>query len=325
MGIDIRPATLEDVDAIVDLAASRSLAAIEAAEGAAGGFLVSDLERSEYEHRIVESRFFYVATDDGTIVGFLMAYTSEQLRGDEWLNRRVLATLGAFTVIKQVCVARSHARQGVGSRLYHELLVDLPREPVVAAVVNEPRNEASNSFHRKLGFEELTSLTPPDGRPRLVFVLREARLDVLMGQYGTAIDLYKHEDLLNWQKLNNFFYITTGLAAAFAFMLGDVVKDAAARRALTLGVSTLGATSSLAFLITLYFGRKYLQARKATVVRFEEHIAWHGGQRIVGSAGGDPQNKWLSFSPTGLVMMAVPTVGLIIWGVAITLLLVRLF
>jgi hypothetical protein len=106
MGIDIRPATLEDVDAIVDLAASRSLAAIEAAEGAAGGFLVSDLERSEYEHRIVESRFFYVATDDGTIVGFLMAYTSEQLRGDEWLNRRVLATLGAFTVIKQVCVAR---------------------------------------------------------------------------------------------------------------------------------------------------------------------------------------------------------------------------
>lgn len=325
MGIEVRPATLEDVDAIVELAASRSLAAVGGDQATSDGFLVSDLERAEYEHRIQESRYFYVATDDHRIVGFLMAYTSEQLRGDEWLNRRVLATLGAFTVIKQVCVARSHARQGVGSRLYHELLVGHPREPVVAAVVNEPRNEASNNFHRKLGFEELTSLTPPDGRHRLVFVMREARLDVLLGQYGTAIDLYKHEDLLNWQKLNNFFYITTGLAAAFAFILGDVVKDDLARKALTLGVSALGATSSLAFLITLYFGRKYMQARKATVIRFEEHIAWHGGQRIVGSAGGDPQNKWLSFSPTGLVMMAVPTVGLVIWTVAIVMLLVRFF
>ena len=48
----------------------------------------------------------------------------------------------------------------------------------------------------------------------MVWVWRKPREAILHVQYEVAVDLYKHEDNLNWQKLNNLFYITAGLAAA---------------------------------------------------------------------------------------------------------------
>ena len=54
----------------------------------------------------------------------------------------------------------------------------------------------------------------------MVWVWRKPREAILHVQYEVAVDLYKHEDNLNWQKLNNLFYITAGLAAAMAFSLG---------------------------------------------------------------------------------------------------------
>ncbi|WP_370420767.1 GNAT family N-acetyltransferase [Streptomyces sp. QH1-20] len=181
------------------------------------------------------------------MLGFLLAYSDERLEPEEWLNHRIKTALGSFLVIKQVCVSRNAARKGVASRLYHHVLEQWPGSPVIAAVVSEPYNEASSQFHRKLGFEELTRLTPPDGRQRTAWVRRKPRESMLQIQYAVAVDLYKHEDTTNWHKLNSFFCITAGMAAAVAVTLGKdgavfggLLADAAVRPALSAGPQARG-------------------------------------------------------------------------------------
>ncbi|GEB47916.1 GNAT family N-acetyltransferase [Streptomyces cacaoi] len=220
--VEIVRAGEEHLQQIVRLAESRNLSTTDRTDTGAteSGFLVSAYTEADYRARLGTAEQFYVAVKGGEVLAFLLAYTSDQLEPDEWLNHRIKITLGGFLVIKQVCVARGAARLGIGSMLYYRVLEHWQESPVIAAVVNDPPNEASSRFHHKLGFQELTQLTPPDGRQRVVWVWRKPREAMLQVQYAIAVDLYKHEDNTNWQKLNNFFYITAGLAAATAFALG---------------------------------------------------------------------------------------------------------
>lgn len=305
--IEIMRATPEHVPMIFELAQSRSLEGIDPVVAGRDGFLVSEYTDEVYRSRLASAEHFYVAVKGTDVLGFLLAYSDEQIEPDEWLNHRIKTTLGSFLVIKQVCVARAAARQGVASRLYHHVLEQWTSNPVIAAVVSEPQNEASTQFHRKMGFEELTRLRPPDGRLRVVWVSRKPRESMLQTQYGIAVDLYKHEDIINWNKLNNFLYITAGLAATLAFTLG---KEGAQSQGVAQGIgaviTVIGFVSGLAFAVMLRYGRLYLQSRKSTVVELEEHMAWHGGQRIVGRQITEPGTAWLQSSPTGLVMVLLP-------------------
>jgi predicted GNAT superfamily acetyltransferase len=312
--IEIVRATREHVPRILELARSRSLEGADPAVASRDGFLVSGYTEEVYQARLVSAEHFYVAVKGTDVLGFLLAYSDEQIEPDEWLNHRIKTTLGSFLVIKQVCVARDAARQGVASRLYHHVLEQWTSSPVIAAVVSEPPNEASTLFHRKLGFEELTRLRPPDGRLRVVWVWRKPRESMLQTQYGIAVDLYKHEDLVNWNKLNNFLYITAGLAATLAFTLSeDGAKSEAVARGIAIVITMMGFTSALTFAVMLRFGRRYLQARKSAVVDLEEYMAWQGGHRIVGRQANEPGAAWLQSSPTGLVMVLLPVLVSLCW------------
>ncbi|TJZ57019.1 GNAT family N-acetyltransferase [Streptomyces piniterrae] len=312
--IEIIRADESHLPEVVALAGARSLDPSDLAAAGRDGFLVSDYTLDDYRSRLTHAEHFWVAVRDNEVLGFLLAYTDEQLEPEEWLNHRIKTSLGSFLVIKQVCVSRNAARRGVASRLYHHVLEQWPASPVIAAVVSEPYNHASARFHRKLGFEELTRLTPPDGRPRTVWVWRKPRESMLQVQYSVAVDLYKHEDTTNWHKLNNFFYITAAMAAAVAVTLG---KDGAASkevaRSLALIIAAIGFGCSLAFSQMLRFGRRYLLARKSAVMELEEHMAWHGGQRIVGRDTGSAGNSWLRSSPTGLIMIVLPLLVAVCW------------
>lgn len=313
--IEIVRAREAHVEAIVALAESRRLSGAEDPLTAGrDGFLVSDYTEHNYRDRLTTAEHFYVALKGGDVIGFLLAYSDERIEPDEWLNHRIKTTLGSFLVIKQICVAREAARQGVASRLYHHVLEQWNGSPVIAAVVSEPPNEASTLFHRKLGFEELTRLTPPDGRERMVWVWRKPREGMLQAQYAIAVDLYKHEDTTNWAKLNNFFYITAGLAAAVAFSLGkEGAESERMARGLALVIAVIGFGTAVAFSQMLRFGRRYLQARKKAAMELEEYLAWHGGQRIVGRETGEPGNGWLQASPTGVIMVLLPLMVAVCW------------
>lgn len=163
------------------------------------------------------------------------------------------------------------ARAGVASRLHHHVLEQWTASPVNAAVVREPCNEASAGFHRKLDFDEPTRSTPPDGGRRMVWVARKPREGLLQSQYQVAVDLYKHEDNTDWQKLNDFLYVTAGLAAALGFTFGadkeSVSPDDA--RHLAVAVCLVGLASALAFAQALRFGRRHLSARKRSATELE--------------------------------------------------------
>ncbi|WP_234536315.1 GNAT family N-acetyltransferase [Streptomyces shenzhenensis] len=312
--IEIVRATQEHVPKILELARSRSLQGTDPAAASQEGFLVSEYTEEVYRAQVVRAEHFYVAVKGADVLAFLLAYSDERIEQDEWLNRRIKTTLGSFLVIKQVCVARAAARQGVASLLYHHVLEQWTSSPVIAAVVSEPPNQASTRFHGKLGFEELTRLRPPDGRLRTVWVWRKPRESMLQAQYAIAVDLYKHEDNTNWNKLTNFLYITAGLAATLAFVLGkDGAQSEGVARGIGVIITVVGFASALAFAVMLRFGRRYLQARKSAVVDLEEHMAWHGGQRIVGRQAADPAAAWLHSSPTGLVMMLLPAFVSLCW------------
>ncbi|MGQ4517134.1 GNAT family N-acetyltransferase [Streptomyces sp. DW26H14] len=313
-GIEIVRAAPEHVPMITALAQSRNLEGTDPSVASQEGFLVSDYTDEVYRRRLTSAEHFYVAVKGAEFLGFLLAYSDAQIEPDEWLNHRIKSTLGSFLVIKQVCVTRDASRQGIASRLYHHAMGQWTADPVIAAVVNEPHNEASSRFHQKMGFEELTRLRPPDGRLRVVWISRKPRESMLQTQYEIAVDLYKHEDLLNWNKLNNFLYITAGLAATLTFTLDkEGARSLEVARGVGAAIAAIGFVSGLAFSIMLRYGRRYLQTRKSTVVELEEHMAWYGGQRIVGRQLADPGSAWLQASPTGLVMVLLPVLVSLGW------------
>ena len=313
--VEIIRAREAHVPAVAALARSRSLAGQDVSTASRDGFLVSEYTHATYRERLATAEHFYLAVNGDEAQGFVLAYSDERLAPDEWLNHRIRARLGGFLVIKQVCVAETAARQGIASQLYHHVLGQWSRSPVIAAVVAEPPNHASTAFHRRLGFEVLTELTPPDGRLRQVWVWRKPREGMLQTQYGVAVDLYKHEDTTNWNKLNNFFYITAALAAATGFALsnGQQGDRSSLSRNLVLVIAVIGLGSSVAFSQMLRFGRRYLHARKGAVADIEQYLVWHGGQRVVSREPPEPEKDWLRQSPTSLIMMLLPVLVGVCW------------
>ncbi|WP_307795147.1 GNAT family N-acetyltransferase [Actinacidiphila acididurans] len=323
-GFSIVKAASAHVSAIASIARSRSLDAIpDVEEASRSGFLVSGYDEATYRDRLTKAEHFYVALRGGDVVGFILAYSDANLESDEWLNHRIKGEFGSFLVIKQVCVARHAARQGVASRLYRHVLRQWHASPVIAAIVSEPENVASIAFHREMGFEPLTELTPPDGVARKVWVRRSHREAMLHAQYQVAVDLYKHEDVTNWNKLNNFFYITAALAAAASFAFSGGNDNHRFSDQLALVVAIIGFASSLAFAEMLLWGRRYLLARKNSVARMEQYIVWHGGQRVVGRELSGPRRDGLRQSPTGMIMILLPLFVGLCWVALIIVIAVK--
>lgn len=319
--VEIVRAREAHVPAIAALAQSRSLAERDDSIASRDGFLVSGYTEDTYRERLATAEHFYVAVKGDDVLGFVLAYSDERLSPDEWLNHRIRTGLGSFLVIKQVCVAKKAARKGIASQMYQHVLGQWSPSPVIAAVVAEPVNLASTAFHRRLGFEVLTELTPPDGRQRKVWVWRKPREAMLQAQYGVAVDLYKHEDSTNWNKLNNFFYITAALAAAtgFAFSNGQQGDRSSLSSSLVLVIAVIGLGSSVAFSQMLRWGRRYLHARKTVVSEIEQHLIWHGGQRVVSRETPEPGKDWLRQSPTSMIMMLLPVLVGVCWIVVMVL------
>ncbi|WP_244900311.1 hypothetical protein [Streptomyces nanshensis] len=148
----------------------------------------------------------------------------------------------------------------------------------------------------------------------MVWIWRKPRESMLQTQYSVSVDLYKHEDSTNWQKLNNFFYITVSLTAAAAFSVGKEGAGGNLGVSLALIISFIGLCVSVGFSQMLHFGTKYLLARKSALVEIEEYMAWHGGQPIVTWHSSNPGDRHLRKSPTGLIMVLLPILVAIGWA-----------
>ena len=310
----IRPAQEADISAILEIAKQRALN--ESSETASNsGFLVSDFSRGDYLELLQRAEYFYVACVNSEVAGFILAYSRERIGEDEWLNMQMADNFHDLTVIKQVGVSKAYSGKGIATQLYTRILERAGSGTVIAAVVNDPPNRPSVALHRKMGFQPLTTLTPPDGIPRTVWVRQPADNELLKHQLTLAVDLYKHEDLLNWQKLNNFFYISTGLIAICGFSLA---QDGS-QRAILISAGLLGFVVSLAFFIALRAGVSYLQARKAAVAFLERNLLGQRNSIIYYGKNLSNDNRQLRRSPTTIVLQTMPLIGTIGWLIVVLL------
>jgi ribosomal protein S18 acetylase RimI-like enzyme len=313
MAITVRTAQTADLARIVAIAEARALSSTDIRVAPSQGFLVSGYSRDDYAELLERAEYFYVAVDGEEILGFVVAYGRERVGEDEWLNREMSLYFPNFTVIKQVATAPAASNRGVGALLYQRVLERNLQVPVIAAVVAEPPNRASTALHQKHGFRPVADITPPDGLPRTVWVKLPDDVRILEEQLRLAADLYKHEDLLNWQKLNNFLYVSAGLVALCGLALSNTAT--ATRDIILVLTGMLGLIVSAAFFVMLSVGVLYLHRRKDALAYLERSYVLHKSVPIfLGPPGTNPSEMHrLRRSPSSLVLRTLPLVAGIGW------------
>lgn len=136
----------------------------------------------------------------------------------------------------------------------------------------------------------------------------EQRADILKSQYAIAVDLYKHEDNLNWNKLYNLFYVTLALLLILSSTSKSIETFPNDIDPLMLEViSAVGVLISLSFAIVIWSGVIYLSARKKKVVEIEQELENIGGISIVGGVGASQHEQHiLKVSPTTIILKFIP-------------------
>lgn len=136
----------------------------------------------------------------------------------------------------------------------------------------------------------------------------EQRADILKSQYAIAVDLYKHEDNLIWNKLYNLFYVTGGLFLILSFISKSIETFPNDIDHSMLGViSVVGVLISLSFAIVIWSGVIYLSARKKKVVEIEQELEDLGGISIVGDVDvSQREQRILKVSPTTIILKFIP-------------------
>ena len=142
----------------------------------------------------------------------------------------------------------------------------------------------------------------------------------LAEQYGTAVDLYKHEDNLNWTKLNHLFYINAGLWTILGFIAQSNGTESGTLpinpHLLMVTVSVIGMIVCAALGVALWFGIKYMHNRKDAVTRIEERLVEGGGEYIVSPKSDIPEKRgFLKVSPTTWMLKLVPIVLFAVWAI----------
>ena len=82
-----------------------------------------------------------------------------------------LAREPAFLYVDRVVVAATAQRLGLGRRLYQDLLTIADGRPLCCEVNIEPPNQASLTFHERLGFTPCGEATDPRNQKRVRYLL----------------------------------------------------------------------------------------------------------------------------------------------------------
>lgn len=318
----LRRARQNDAQAISEIAFENSLEVLaKDGDKIEGGFLVSGFDIKEYERMIRSYDHFYVVEIRKKVRGFIFAYDNKACDMNLNVNKSIAEhSDGAFLIIKQVCVDREYQGKGFGSLLYEHML-ESSAVPVYASIVEEPYNEASVHFHMRHNFKKTISVKAEDGMMRMVFCHENSdeksnyNVQMLEQQYQVAVDLYLHEDNLNWSKLNNLFYISGGLVAVIS-ILASLASENLLYSIMI--VSVLGIVSSTLFSIAITSGVRYMNDRKGTVMDIEKLLVSKNGTKVV-LPRLSAHTSLLKKSPTSKVMVYIPRLIFAVWCVTLVM------
>lgn len=309
----IRKARVQDAKRIYEIAKSNSLTQLTKKETVLSGFLVSEFDLDTYIKYIKNLEQFYVLEKNGDVKAFILAFKDDELDNDLIVNKKIRNyAKNSYCVIKQVCVDKDCHRKGYATKLY-DYYINSVEGDIYLSIVFEPYNSASVQFHTKMGFQERFTVIAEDNIKRGIFLWINHNngnyydKEIIMKQYDRAVDLYMHEDSLNWSKLNHFFYSTGGLLLVLSFLTTQIGMQFSLYLAI---VSIVGIALSLLFYIALNSGISYMQERKKSVVALEKILISMSGMNVVTA---NPTKMKLKRAPTTKAMKMIPLCSLGIW------------
>ncbi|MFZ5352163.1 MAG: GNAT family N-acetyltransferase [Bacillota bacterium] len=163
--LKVRKATLQDVDAVFDVACSVG----KSEKVAEQGFLVDDYMsnpryyKTKLKRRIKRLKHFYVAEYD-RIYGFLMAYEKNEWLAENpnwmeevyWRPDFLSSATDNFILVDKTAVLSQLTGMGIGSLMYESLKTDLRNEGIkdifAETIISPQPNFASLQFRKKQNY-----------------------------------------------------------------------------------------------------------------------------------------------------------------------------
>ena len=255
----------------------------------------------QYRDFAVRYEYFYKIVVHGELAGVLLAYESKHIEMDEKSNMLLKYALNKeFVLIKQVFVSPDFQRKGIASFLY-DYLQDVigGKKPLVAVVVLDPFNSGSSYFHQEKGFHEFLNFVPdadPDGvvRKRAAWIKPSAEAkgnimfdlrlnntidgtddlgDVMVSRMENLVQLYIHEDNLNWTKFSLQTTILFALFATFAYFYEKEILSDTFPVLVTVGI--WGAIINILFILKIRSGIRYMNTYKGKIQDFDLLVSFH--------------------------------------------------
>lgn len=309
--------------------------------GTEKGFLVSGYSIDNYKSFLTEKNTFIKAEKNGEILGFLYGYPSSEIAANDLVGQYCKANLDCeFFLIKQICVKKESPKtRGVADELYK--YVTEQNIVLAAAIVTQPQNESSIKFHEKHGFIKQFEIKPgpdPDNitRPRGIWCRFPEKskiytrtlwhsasqpLDDIVDYHHTAVNLYTHEDNLNWKKLSMNTTFMLALLASMPY-LSNLEK----------GRLTTWASATLIIFVGIFlnyvFGRKiksgldHMHQHKKSIAEIEALIKQkHGLPPLIHKVS---ENNAKNTSDTARLLAKMPIVNMSVWLVASVFLVLQL-
>jgi predicted GNAT superfamily acetyltransferase len=310
--LPIRDATEHDSDEIV-----RISRALQYAPGQQNdSFLMSDLTGHDYEDLARDADvIFLVAEDGGRIVGFIFAYNEKYAARQHAISDKAIFSLlgrrARFHVVKQIAIDPTRKRAGMGRELYRQLWSRLKgdfvehshdtsqsaRAHVFTAIVTDPRNVASEQFHRKIGYAPILESSTQNKKTKDTYpnkiwyrsihgnLLEEIlppetqqaqvqALEFLIKNLEHSTQLYLHEDNLNWKKITIMTTLLFVLiASAWVVVYSNISGRAPGAVKIELAMlSAIGVFGILASLMMIRSGVEFMAKHKQAARLVEARI-----------------------------------------------------
>jgi predicted GNAT superfamily acetyltransferase len=165
----VRKAAERDIEEIIDLVEAVHIRNLKNLDG--GFLIIPNASRVLYQFWLANSRYCYVAKNNGLVVGVFIALLGGQngMNGAALTRVCEIADGAEYLTVIQIASRPEQRRRGVGIAMCERFFSDAGARIVFSTSMKKPYNEVSKRFHRKMGFEEIEELSVSDGTEVIIW------------------------------------------------------------------------------------------------------------------------------------------------------------
>ena len=140
-------------------------------------------------------------------------------------------------------------------------------------------------------------------------------MTLVMQQYCNVVDLYKHEDDLNWRKLSHLFYVNASIWIVIGFIIQYTPYNwffINNEHFLYNLLSVIGIIICTVFGVAIWNGLVCLKTRKAQMRDIEEAF-FNDNDALLLFSKTNKHNNMKNIVPTSYVLIGAPIAIIVIW------------